>query len=101
VSIIDNKSKNQIDITYIFPPNDSADYLDVDHTRSTCREKVQDKALKRRDRVERGKELEFCRYPIFPPDMELAAVHDRRTFSPDIPIPECTRIFVDICVKDK
>ena len=23
--------------------------------------------------------------------MELAAVHDRRIFSPDIPIPECTR----------
>ena len=23
--------------------------------------------------------------------MELAAVHDRRTFSPDIPIPECTQ----------
>ena len=22
--------------------------------------------------------------------MELAAVHDRRTFSPDIPIPKCT-----------
>ena len=41
-------------------------------------------------RVGRGKEVEFCRYPIFPPDMELPAGHDCWTFSPDIPIPECT-----------
>ena len=27
--------------------------------------------------------------------MELAAVHDRRTFSPDIPIPECTPKFAE------
>jgi len=50
----------------------------------------------------RGEELEFSRYPgpIFPPDMELAAVHDRRTFSPDIPIPECTR-WLDGCVRQR
>jgi len=31
--------------------------------------KVYDKALKQRHRVGRGKEIEFFRYPIFPPDI--------------------------------